>query len=135
MTQYAGVLPPFRDEEAEVLDIIEAYFADPAHTRTVYTGNETPEGDDLQTSLPFIRVGRAGGNSSAIDDNPVTDIDVLARTRREAKDIAQELQQLMMSCPHPIDTCSVLMAPQKVEWQEGSPIRRFYASYHLSLRR
>lgn len=131
---YDGILPPFRDEEAEVLDIIEAYFK--ARGRTVYTGTETPEGDELQRSLPFVRAGRVGGAPDHPSyDQPVVDIDVLARTRREAKQVAKEVEQLMISRPHPIDTCNVLMSPQKVEWQEGSPIRRFYASYHLSLRR
>jgi hypothetical protein len=129
-----AILPPFRDEEAEVLDLITAYFA--GLNIEIWADTETPDGDKIQHRLPFVRVGRVGGApDTRWDDRPVVDIDVLARTRGEAKQISGQILQLLVSTPHPIDFCNVLMAPQKVEWQEGSPIRRMYASYHLSMRR
>ncbi len=131
-----GILPPFRDEEAEVLTIIETYFA--GLQRTVYTGDQTPEDTPLDEVLPFIRVGRVGGapiRGSEHTDRPVIDIDVLASTRREAKEIGKLIEQLLLSAPHPIDDCNVLMSSQRVPWVEGSPVRRMYASYQLSFRR
>lgn len=130
--------PNFRDEERVVLDIIGEWYNPAGYPPVVYTGTETKAGKEFERSLPFVRVGRTGGaprRGEEHTDAPVVDIDVLATTRAEAKDIAATIQQLLLSRPHPIDTCNVLMAPQKVEWQEGSPIRRFYASYHLALRR
>lgn len=129
------IMPPFRDEEAEVLALIDHYFTVTA-PETVYSGDRTP--DDVEANLPFVRVGRVGGapdRTQEHTDKPVVDIDVLATTRGQAKRIAQVVEQLLMSHPHPIDDCNVLMGPQRVEWAEDSPIQRFYASYHLSLRR
>jgi hypothetical protein len=128
---------PFRDETKEVLDIIKAYFAAPGpEQRTIFTGDQTPT--SLEGKLPFIRADSVGGSTrpgAEHTDRPVVDVDVLATTRAEAKRIAQVIEQLLLSRPHPIDSCSVLMRPQRVEWVEGVPIRRFYASYHLGLRR
>lgn len=132
-----GILPIFRDEEAVVLDQIEAYYRD-ENPRTVYTGDQTPNDDDLVDVLPFIRIGRVGGAPRRGDehtDRPVIDVDVLAKTRAEAKQIAKEIEQLLLAARHPIDTCNVLMSAQRVPWVEGVPIRRFYASYQLGLRR
>lgn len=130
------ILPPFRDEEAEVLRIIGEHFA--GKGETIHKGDQTPNDDALEDVLPFVRVGRVGGapnRGSSHTDRPVVDIDVLAATRAEAKRIANEIEQLLMSKPHPIDSCFVLMGPQRVPWVEGSTIRRMYASYHLALRR
>lgn len=129
------ILPVYRDEEAVVLDAIETYFS--TIGTTVYTGDQVPD-NSLETQLPFIRVGRTGGapiQGAEHTDRPVVDIDVLASTRAEAKLIAKQVEQLLLSRPHPIDKCNVLMSPQRVPWVEGVPIRRMYASYHLSLRR
>ena len=129
------ILPVYRDEELVVLEQIQAYFF--SKGRTVYTGDQVPD-DNLESQLPFIRVGRTGGapiQGAEHTDRPVVDVDVLAETRAEAKQIAKEIEQLLLSRPHPIDKANVLMSPQRVPWVEGIPIRRFYASYHLSLRR
>lgn len=130
------ILPVFPDEEAIVLDQIEAYFA--SRGRLIHTGDQTPGDDDLADVLPFVRVGRTGGapiRGSEHTDRPVIDIDVLAKTRAEAKAIAKEIEQLLMARQGKIDDCNVLMSAQRVPWVEGQPIRRFYASYQLSLRR
>jgi hypothetical protein len=131
-----GILPIFRDEESEVLDLIESYFA--GKGRTVYTGLETPD-RALETTVPYIRVGRTGGapvRGSEHTDRPVLDIDVITYDDRAgAKQIAKEIEQLLMSAPRPLDRVNVLMSPQKVPWVEGSKFRRYYASYQLSLRR
>lgn len=133
--QYDGMLPVFRDEEAVVMDLIEAYYA--AKPETVYTGIETPD-EDTEIKLPFIRVGRVGGataRGAEHTDRPVVDVDVLAATRADGKRISNEIQQLLLSTPHPIDRCGVLIGPQKIPWVEGIPVRRYFASYHLDLRR
>lgn len=135
---FEGMLPAYKDAEVVVMDILEAWFNPPGYPKVVTIDGETYSGDRFHANLPFIRVGRTGGAPRRGDehtDAPVIDIDVLATTRAEAKDIADTVLALLESEPHPIDLCNVLMAPQKVEWQEGSPIRRFYASYHLALRR
>lgn len=132
---YEGILPVFRDEEAEILNLIKAYYA--AKSKTIYTGIETPD-TDLQSKLPFIRVGRVGGapaRGAEHTDRPVVDVDVFASTRAEAKLMSNEILQLLISAPHPIDVCNVLIGPQKLPWVEGIPIRRMFASYHLDLRR
>ena len=131
----ARMRPNALDEERIVMDIIEKWFNEPGYAPVVYTGTETIAGRAFEASLPFVRVGRTGGAPDGPDDHPVVDIDVLAMTRNEAKDIALTIMSLLETKPYPIDELNVLMAPQKVEWIEGSPIRRFYASYHLTLRR
>lgn len=132
---FDGILPVFRDEEMEVISLVKAYYA--AKSKTVYTGIETPD-TGLESKLPFIRIGRVGGapaRGSEHTDRPVVDVDVFANTRAEAKLMANEILQLLISAPHPIDHCNVLIAPQKIPWVEGIPIRRMFASYHLDLRR
>ena len=124
----------FRDEEAVILNLIRDYFTSVGET--VYTGDETP--DNLSERLPFVRAGRVGGAPRAGEehtDRPVVDIDVYAATRADAKRIATTIEQFLLSAPHPIDHCNVLMSPQRVQWVQGQPIRRFYASYHFGLRR
>jgi hypothetical protein len=134
---YDKILPPYRDVEAEVLDLIEAYFA--GRGETVYTGDQTPADARLDKSLPFIRVGRTGGAPIRGDehtDRAVVDIDVLAGRRSDALRISKLIEQLLMSRPKPIDDCNVLMSAQRVPWVEGvSTIVRMYASYQLSFRR
>ena len=129
------ILPVFRDEEAIVLDQIDAYFGwEPG----VHSGDQTPGDEALENALPFVRVGRVGGapiRGSEHTDRPVIDIDVFASTRGEAKRIAKEIEQLLMARRKPLDDVNVLMSPQRVPWVEGVPIVRFYASYQASLRR
>lgn len=130
-----GMLPIFRDEEREVITLIKAFYLNKGET--VYMGIETPD-TDLESKLPFIRVGRVGGapaRGAEHTDRPVVDIDVFASTRAVAKRIALECQALLMATPHPIDRCNVLIGPQKLPWVEGFPIVRLFASYHLDLRR
>lgn len=129
------ILPVFRDEELAVLDQIDTYYGwEPGE----HSGDQTPADEELASVLPFVRVGRVGGSpnqGSEHTDRPVVDIDVFASTRAEAKTKANEILQLLLAHRHPIDRAGVLMAPQRVPWVEGVPIVRFYASYHLSLRR
>lgn len=129
------ILPPYPDEEQVVMDLVKAWFSFDGYPQTVYTGTETLEPPFFEQKLPFVRVGRVGGSPAEHTDRPVVDVDVFARTRKEAKALANDIQQLLLATPHPIDACRVLMSPQKVEWVEGSSVRRFYASYHLALRR
>lgn len=132
----AKILGPYRDEEVVVLDLIEAYFGvGQPNERVIYTGDEKSTDN---SELPFVRVGRVGGAprpGAEHTDRPVIDVDVYASTRAEAKEIAKLIEQLLLSRPHPIDYCNVLMSPQRVQWVAGIPVRRFYASYHLGLRR
>lgn len=140
---FDGILPIFRDEEDEVMDLLESYFSDELlGNRSIAVGTETP--DNLPAALvgveAFVRIGRVGGASVRGDehtDRPVVDVDVLGMRRRNAKDIAKMIEQFLHSKPHPIDSCSTLIAPQKVEWAEATEpgVKRYYASYHLNLRR
>ena len=135
MSLYDGILPVYRDEEMEIINLIKAYYA--AKSKTIYIGIETPD-EDLSTKLPFIRIGRVGGAPARGEehtDRPVIDVDVFAATRSEAKTISNEILQLLLSAPHPLDYCYVLIGPQKLPWVEGIPIRRMFASYHAGLRR
>jgi hypothetical protein len=87
----------------------------------------------------FVRVSRVGGASpDNVTDRPVVDIDVMSTSRKTARDTAALIEQFLLSCPHPIDRCNTLMAPQMVPWisrDAETIVRRFYASYHLSMRR
>jgi hypothetical protein len=135
---YDGILPIFRDEELEVINILKAYFAGKTVPETLHYGTETPSDEALEGVLPFVRIGRVGGapaRGAEHTDRPVIDVDVLAATRAAAKRISNEIEQLLISKPHPIDNCNVLIGPQKIPWVEGIPIRRYFASYHLDLRR
>ncbi len=129
------LLPIFRDEESVILDQIDALYGwEPG----VHSGDQTPGDKALEASLPFVRAGRTGGapiRGSEHTDRPVIDIDVFAATRGEAKQIAKEIEQMLMASRHPLDDVNVLMSPQRVPWVEGVPIVRFYASYQASLRR
>jgi len=134
------ILPVYRDEEAVVMDAIEAFYAG---RRTIELGDQTPDDEPLGAVLAraeaFVRVGRTGGapiRGGEHTDRPVVDIDVMTQgSSRLAKLIANEIEQLLLSRPHPIDDCNVLMGPQRVPWVEGTPIVRMYASYQLSFRR
>lgn len=129
------ILPVFRDEEAVVLDQIDAYFE---WSPGVHSGDQTPADEALEAALPFVRVGRTGGSpirGSEHTDRPVIDIDVFASTRAEAKRMAKQIEQLLMASRHPLDNVNVLMSPQRIPWVDGVPIVRFYASYQASLRR
>jgi hypothetical protein len=133
---YDGILPIFRDEEDEVLDLLEAHF----DGRDLVFGTETPDNlpEVLAGADAFVRIGRVGGaTQDNVSDRPVVDVDVLGITRRKAKDTAKEIEQFLVSKPHPIDSCNVLIAPQKVEWAEQTErnVKRYFASYHLNLRR
>lgn len=130
------ILPIFRDAEAVVLDLIEAYFATSEYR--VKVGDQTPADEDLQDAMPFVRVGRVGGapiRGSEHTDRPVIDVDVFASTRRDARRLAALIEQLMLSAPHPLDEVNVLMSPQRLSWVDGIPVVRFYGSYQCSLRR
>jgi hypothetical protein len=132
---YEGILPVFRDEEMVVINLVKAYYL--SKGKTVYTGIETPD-TGLETKLPFIRIGRVGGapaRGAEHTDRPVVDVDVFSSKRSEAKLMSNEILQLLISAPHPIDNCNVLIGPQKLPWVEGIPIVRLFASYHLDLRR
>lgn len=87
----------------------------------------------------FVRVSRVGGATpDRVTDRPVLDVDVMSTSRRTARTVAARIEQFLLSAPHPIDRCNVLMAPQMVPWisrDAETVVRRFYASYHLSLRR
>lgn len=129
------ILPVFRDEEAVVLDQIDAFFE---WTPGEHSGDQTPADEALDAALPFVRVGRTGGapvRGAEHTDRPVIDIDVFARTRAEAKSLAKRIEQLMLSRQHPLDDVNVLMSPQRIPWVDGLPIVRFYSSYQCSLRR
>lgn len=135
---YDGILPIFRDEEDELLPLIRDYFA--TLDLTIALGTETP--DDLPAALAgvdvFVRIGRVGGaTQDNISDRPVVDVDTLGLVRRKTKDAARLIEQFLISKPHPIDSCNVLIGPQKVEWAEATEpnVKRYYASYHLNLRR
>lgn len=135
MPLFEGILPEYRDEEAVVLDQIDALFD---WQPGVHSGDQTPADEDLEDALPFVRAGRAGGapiRGEEHTDRPVVDIDCFAKTRAEARGMARRIEQMLLAAQHPIDNVNILMGPQRVPWVDGIPIVRFYASYQLSLRR
>jgi GrpB-like predicted nucleotidyltransferase (UPF0157 family) len=139
------VLPTFRDAELvlagesdELPGLLPVFLDVPVNRVDIEHPREMEK--MLRESWPFfVRVSRVGGASpDGVTDRPVIDIDVLSTSRNTARNVAVRIEQFFLTRPHPIDRCNILMAPQMVPWvsrDAETTVRRFYASYHLSMRR
>jgi len=120
-------LAPFPDVESAVMDLV----TDLGTTGTV---SDT----ELLDHLPFIRVGRIGGNDDLITDRPRLTIDVFTETRAEAFTISGTIQQRLISGPSKVgtvvlDVAATLNGPQEIPWSPA--VRRYSATYQVSVRR
>lgn len=97
-------------------------------------GTVTPA--NLETRCPYGRVRRAGG----ADTDPYTDrarvvVDVFALTYAEGSALAEGARQALRAAPDPLDRVDTVTAPVEVPWADSSPVRRWTATYGVSLRR
>lgn len=121
-------LAPFPDLEAALIEL----FADLGTADT-----ETPS--TLDSNLPFIRVGRIGGNDNFFTDSGRMDVDTYAEKRTQASLLSRQIRQrlgkgaiVLSSCV--IDTVTVDVSPNEVPWG-NSKISYFTASYRITARR
>lgn len=105
-------------------------------------GSEFPDEvtDDL---LPFVRVERIGGPRTRLNDHPLVDIDVLARTRDDARSLAERISTLLFSYPGMVvvgsrgvkfDSVDNPRTPARVPFDDDT-VRRYGATYQISVRR
>jgi hypothetical protein len=98
------------------------------------TGTSTP--DNLEARCPFGRVKRVGGG----DIDPFTDrarivVEVFSLTYAEGVLLAEDVRARLRSEPTPLDRVFTVSAPVEVPWADGSEVRRWTATYGVSLRR
>lgn len=94
---------------------------------------------DLQSHLPFVRLGDIGGNDNGLTDRPLIDVDVFHSSFREARAMALALQQRLLAYPLRvgsmiIDEVHTAMRPHDVPWEDDQVFRQ-YSSYQISARR
>lgn len=96
-------------------------------------GSQTPE--DLDGTLPFAWVSKTAGSRTAIDDNPVVDVDVFDALDSGAWRLASEICDYLLAKPWPLDTVFCPEGPRELPWRADSSLRRYGATYSMSLRR
>lgn len=100
-------------------------------------GIETPA--NLQDRLPFIRIRNLGGPNDGITTYPTVDIDVFSSTRDTGYGLAEDIHQLLLTqhnrtASGQIDFVETEVSPVEMPWADDN-VRRFFATYRLSLRR
>lgn len=102
------------------------------------TGVVTPSA--LQTSLPFLRIERTGGNDDSFTDTATIAIDAFDGTYQAALALAESVRQRLLTWPVNLggvqfDHVATLTAPTEVSWSTDQSIRRFAATYRVTVRR
>jgi hypothetical protein len=96
---------------------------------------ETP--DDLQTSMPFIRVQRVGGGRDRVSDYPTVELQFFAGTYAQVHPLAERISEWLCGPPSPvpqIDRALCTSAPMEIPYGDVR-IRRLVATYQLTTRR
>lgn len=101
-------------------------------------GTATPA--SLQTSMPFIRVQRFGGEDDGYTDAPLMAVDVFCATRFAAQALAEQVRQRLISGPSTvaagtIDRATTATSPNEVPWSESQDVWRYAAVYRVTARR
>lgn len=96
-------------------------------------GSETPE--DLDDRLPYVLVAKTAGDRSVIDDNPFVDVDVFHLLDSGAERLASDICDYLLSKPFPLDVVFCPESPRELPWRDDGSIRRYGATYSMSLRR
>ncbi|SDT74373.1 hypothetical protein [Actinoplanes derwentensis] len=96
-------------------------------------GSQTPA--DLDDRLPFAQVSKTSGGRTAVDDNPVVDVDVFALLDTTAWELASAICDFLLTKPFPLDTVYCPDGPRELPWRADGAIRRYGATYFTSLRR
>lgn len=105
-------------------------------------GSEFPD-QITEELLPFIRVERIGGARMRLSDHPIVDIDVLAKTRGEARLVSEAISSLLFRYPGMVvvgtrgvkfDSVECLRSPTRAPYDDDT-VRRYGATYQISVRR
>ncbi|MGK5677520.1 hypothetical protein [Actinoplanes sp. URMC 104] len=96
-------------------------------------GTQTPP--DLDDKVPFCLLNKTAGDRTQIDDNPFVDLDVFHHLDTEAWRIANEISDFLLTKPFPLDVVACPESPRELPWREDSSLRRYGATYSMSLRR
>lgn len=130
MTDRAG----FPDSERIIVNLLADLVGGCANI-----GTATPS--TLQTTLPFIRVQRIGGDDDGFSDSALVAIDAFAADRDDARALAEAIRQRFLT-PGPkvvvggsIDGAVTATAPNEIPWSDDQEIRRFTASFRITARR
>lgn len=121
---------PFPDVEVVLVDLL----SDLGETGTLTPAN-------LQDVMPFIRVQRVAGADDKVTDRATVAIDSFAATRPAAVALAEAVRQRLISHPNPVpgvgtlDFAVTVTGPNELPWADTQSIRRFTATYRLSVRR
>lgn len=108
----------------------------PFHTGTVYPA-------DLKDRLPFAAVARIGGPQSALESNPLVDIDIFADTRPAAYSLSARVSAFLLGYPRSVKVGTRLLVLDSVfetsgqvelPWEDAD-VRRFKSTYQISARR
>jgi hypothetical protein len=107
----------------------------PTRVGAGHAGTETP--DDLDLTIPFVRVTRVGGPSGPLNDSAVVDVDVFHTTYVAAELLAEQIRQYLCGPPPPavaLDRIACDLGPRELPWGDG-PVRRWAATYNVISRR
>lgn len=130
-----SVLTPFPDIERVLVVLLGAIEG------VAGAGAVTPSNLGADDSMPFIRVQRTGGGDDLITDSAKVSIDAFGATRDDAYSLAEQIRQILLKNPivangYVIDHVATGVGPTDIPWgADASNVRRFNASYTLSVRR
>jgi hypothetical protein len=94
----------------------------------------------LQSSLPYIRIRRLGGSDDRVTDAARVDVHVYDTNATDAKAIAGQIRQRLISGPSVtthgiIDRAWTEVGPQMIPADDTADIRQVVATYRISMRR
>ena len=99
--------------------------------------------DEVETNLPYLRVEVVGGQGDRFGRTSLVDVEVFAGTYREAVSLAEALSAYLLGYPRSVmvgerlvvlDVVVETRPPVELPWDD-SQIRRFAATYQISVRR
>jgi hypothetical protein len=119
---------PFPDIEAALVELL----SDLATCGTVTPPN-------LDSSLPFIRIMRYGGNDDLINDSARIDIDAFGQDRASSYELGEAIRQRLLAFPFSLTNCVIdkvtsNTGPMEIPWGDAN-VRRRNASYTVICRR
>lgn len=132
-------LAPYPQAPIALLDWVDLNFGGelggPASTESPLAGS---------TPLPHVQVYGFGGSRTRLEDRPVLEVQTFAATYDVAADLAERIDTKLLGYPLRIessgrsvvfDSVDVVSPPVEVPWDSEGTIRRFTATYSISIRR